>query len=169
MADREPSRRSAPDAALASGHANPTEPPLSGTYTTAAITRHVATAHRCGRRINRSERDVWPRKDNNQMTGREFSRRFRRLILSGFISVLATGCTNPLGTPPESTTASRDGQPAFVGTVWISTDAATPPGTADLSARRHNGDGFVRGDLPARSMGVYRSGPYHVAGRWSPD
>ena len=63
------------------------------------------------------------------MTGREFNRRFRRLILSGLISVFATRCTNPLGTPPESTTASRDGQPAFVGTVWISTDAATPPGT----------------------------------------
>ena len=29
----------------------------------------------------------------------------------------------------QSTTASRDGQPAFVGTVWIATDAATPPGT----------------------------------------
>ena len=83
------------------------------------------------------------------MTGREVNRRFLRLILSGFISVLRPR-QNRLA-PPESTTASRDGPPAFVGTVWISRSALPLLAPADLSARRHNGDGFVRWGLPARS------------------
>jgi hypothetical protein len=63
------------------------------------------------------------------MTGREFNRRFRPLLLSGLISVFSTGCTTPPGTRPEPATASRDAQTTFVGTVWISTDATSAPGT----------------------------------------
>ena len=58
-------------------------------------------------------------------------KQLRRLILvcSVIISGVPLACTGSSVDRPQSATPSRDGQPAFVGKVWISTDASAALGT----------------------------------------